>query len=177
MLLKLKRTPAIYLVGFMGSGKTTVGRVLADELGWAFFDLDEEIGKRAGKTIPEIFEQQGEGVFREIESDALMQRVAQVRNGRPQVVAMGGGTFTSEENIDLALNNGVAIWLDAPLSVIEERVGQETNRPLARDQEKLRKLFADRQLLYARADYRIDIAGLDTPGVVARVLALPIFVP
>ena len=177
MILKLKLTPAIYLVGFMGSGKSAVGRALADELGWSFFDLDEEVERKAAKTIPVIFVEKGEAAFRTLESEALAERTNQVRTGRPQVVALGGGTFTIDRNIQLASENGVTIWLDAPLKVIEQRVAVETHRPLARDPEKMRDLYAARREAYGRADYRIETRELDPAGVVLRILALPIFVP
>ena len=100
MILKLKQTPGIFLVGFMGCGKSTVGSALADELGWSFFDLDEEIEKAAGASVTEIFDQRGEAEFRTLETEALKKRVHNVRTGRPQVIALGGGAFTFEENFD-----------------------------------------------------------------------------
>src|SRR4051794_16672137 len=93
MILKLKRTPGIYLVGFMGSGKSTVGRALAEELGWRFVDLDQEIEQSQGMSVSEIFEQRGEPAFREIETAALRQQVKAIECGRPHVVALGGGAF------------------------------------------------------------------------------------
>ena len=81
MILKLKLTPGIYLVGFMGCGKTTVGQALADELGWSFFDLDEDIEKAAGCSIASIFDTRGEAAFREMETAALKKRIASVRMG------------------------------------------------------------------------------------------------
>ena len=93
MILKLKRTPGIYLVGFMGSGKSTVGRALADELGWHFIDLDEEIERQQGCTISSIFDSQGEPAFRKVESEALHKVVRAIQSGRPHVVALGGGAW------------------------------------------------------------------------------------
>src|ERR1041384_1213392 len=119
MILKLKRTPGIYLVGFMGCGKSTVGSALADELGWSFIDLDEEIERREGASIAEIFDQRGEAEFRHIESAALRDRVRNVQSGRPQVVSLGGGAFLPEENFEMVSNNGVTIWLDCEFSHIE----------------------------------------------------------
>lgn len=177
MLLKLKLTPAIYLVGFMGSGKSSVGRALADELGWSFYDLDVEVERQAGRSIPAIFEDEGEAAFRALETEALLKRVEQARTGIPQVVALGGGTFTLDHNIELTLSNGVAIWLDAPLTVIEQRIAAETHRPLARDPEQLRALFTARQPAYGRADYRIPTEAREPAGIVLQILALPIFVP
>src|SRR5271165_6626743 len=121
MILKLKRTPGIYLVGFMGSGKSTVGRALADELGWSFFDLDDEIESGSGSSISEIFDQQGEEVFRALEAAALAKRVKAVQAGRPQVIALGGGALMSDKNFELVANHGVMVWLDAPFELIEKR--------------------------------------------------------
>ena len=177
MILKLKRTPGIFLVGFMGSGKSTIGRALADELGWGFCDLDEEIERREGTTISEIFETRGEPVFREIESAALKERVRSVERGQPQVIALGGGAFASDANFELVSNHGVPIWIDCPMATIERRVGVETHRPLARDLESMRALFEVRRPTYARADYRIECDTDDPQTVVAKILALPLFKP
>src|SRR5271170_2923493 len=98
MLLKLKRTPGLYLVGFMGSGKSAVGRLLADELGWSFADIDEDIEKSQGITIAEIFDRSGEQEFRGIEREALRNRLRDVECGKPMVVALGGGAFLDPEN-------------------------------------------------------------------------------
>jgi shikimate kinase len=175
MILKLKRTPGIYLVGFMGSGKSTIGRALADELGWSFFDLDDEIERREKTTISEIFDSRGEDAFRHAETSALRERVLQVERGRPQVISLGGGAFVRDENIELVLNHGVSLWLDCPLPVIERRVAAQTHRPLARDPGQMRCLLESRIPAYARADYRIEVADDDTHGAVARILALPLF--
>src|SRR5579884_1143933 len=115
MTLKLKRTPGLYLVGFMASGKTTVGRALADELGWPFSDLDLEVEKKAGTSIAQIFEQMGEEMFRRLETDALRARVRQIEAGHPCVVALGGGAFVQPSNWDLVANNGVTVWLDCSM--------------------------------------------------------------
>jgi len=177
MILKLKRTPGIYLVGFMGSGKSTVGRALADELGWHFIDLDEEIERQQGCTISSIFDSQGEPAFRKVESEALHKVVRAIQSGRPHVVALGGGAFLSEENFDLVSNHGISIWLDAPLEAIERRIAAEDHRPLARDPERLRALFDVRRPGYARAEYRIEHAGDDPAAPVAQILKLPLFTP
>jgi shikimate kinase len=175
MILKLKRTPAIYLVGFMGCGKSTVGRALADELGWSFIDLDAEIEQREAATIASIFDTRGELAFRELETAALRERVRAVQMGRPQVVSLGGGAFLSAENLELAANNGVTVWLDCPFSVIERRVAFATHRPLARDPLRLRELFEERRECYGRADFRIDVLDDDARSAVSQILALPLF--
>jgi len=86
MILKLKQTPGIYLVGFMGCGKSRVGSALADELGWSFYDLDLEIEKAAGVSVSEVFDHRGEAAFRALETEALKKRVYNVRTGIPQVI-------------------------------------------------------------------------------------------
>jgi shikimate kinase len=175
MILKLKRTPAIYLVGFMGCGKSTVGRALADELGWSFHDLDEDIERLQSVSVAEIFDTLGEPAFREIETDALRDRVRAVQSGRPQVISLGGGTFLRDENFELVSNNGVTVWLDCPFSMIERRVSSQTHRPLARDPEQLVALFEARKPGYSRADFRVEIADDDIRAAVSRILALPLF--
>jgi shikimate kinase len=161
----------------MGCGKSAVGRTLADELGWSFFDLDEEIEKVAGCAIAHIFDTCGEAAFRQMETAALQKRIASVRTGRPQVISLGGGAFSMQENFDLAFNHGITIWLDTPYEVIERRVAAETHRPLARDPERMRRLFESRRDDYARADFRVEPRDDDPAHVVASILELPILTP
>jgi shikimate kinase len=175
MILKLKRTPGIYLVGFMGCGKSTVGRALADELGWSFFDIDAEIESDAGSTIGEIFDVQGEPMFRALEASALAKRVKAVQSGHPQVIALGGGALMRDENFELIANNGVIVWLDAPFELIEKRVSAESHRPLARDPGKLRELFEVRYPRYALADFRVEAPEEEAIATVRRILELPLF--
>jgi shikimate kinase len=175
MILKLKRTPGIYLVGFMGCGKSTVGRALADELGWSFFDLDDEIESGAGSTISEIFDAQGEPMFRAMEAAALAKRVKAVQAGRPQVIALGGGALMDDKNFELVLNHGVVIWLDAPFDLIEKRVAAESHRPLARNPSRLRALFEERSPRYALAHYRVEAPEEEAVATVRRILELPLF--
>jgi shikimate kinase len=175
MILKLKRTPGIYLVGFMGCGKSTVGRALADELGWNFFDLDHEIESGAGSSIGEIFDKEGEEMFRALESSALAKRVRAVQSGHPQVIALGGGALMNDKNFELVSNHGVVVWLDAPFELIEKRVAAESHRPLARDPDKLRELFEVRCPRYALADFRVEAPDEEAMATVQRILALPLF--
>jgi shikimate kinase len=176
MILKLKQTPGIYLVGFMGSGKSTVGSALADELGWSFFDLDREIEKAAGASVAEIFDQRGEAEFRALETEALKKRVLNVRTGRPQVIALGGA-FTIEAlriGVESRCNNMAG---RAAREVIQPRIAAETHRPLARDPQRFRELYELRHDSYARADYRIETFDQEPAAVVASILALPLFRP
>lgn len=174
MLLKLKRTPGIFLVGFMGSGKSTVGEALAEELGWNFLDLDAEIERSEDSSITEIFDTRGEAEFRRIESAALSRCIRSVQLGRPQVVSLGGGALLSDENFNLVTHNGVTIWLDCPFEIIERRVAAASDRPLARDPERFRQLFDTRREAYARAEYRIDAGSDDSNVAVTQILGLSI---
>lgn len=174
MILKLKRTPGIYLAGFMACGKSTVGRLLADELGWHFADLDHDIEFEQKMKISDIFDTLGEEAFREMERAAVEKRVRSVERGRPTVLALGGGTFIREENFRLLYEHGVTIWIDCALEIIQHRVSNSTHRPLARDQERMRQLYDSRKTAYERAEYRVETTG-DSAAVVKQILALPIF--
>ena len=175
MILKLKNTPAFYLIGFMAAGKTTIGRLLADRLGWHFVDLDDEIERVAQMSIAQIFETRGESEFRRLEHEALRKRVRAVERGRPTVIALGGGAFVQPENLALLEDNGVSIWLDCPLDVVERRVAGATHRPLARDAENMASLYQERRAAYARADYRVPIESDDPAVAVEAVMRLPLF--
>ena len=175
MTLKLKRTPGLYLVGFMAAGKSTIGLALADQLGWHFADIDTEIEFEQGVSIAQIFEQQGEPAFRDLETATIRRHVNAIRSGIPTVVALGGGAFVQPRNWDLLENNGVTIWLDCPFEVVRRRLNGDQTRPLARDRARLEKLFGDRLPLYTRADFRVEITSDNTAGIVEEILGLPIF--
>ena len=175
MNLKLKRTPGIYLVGFMGAGKTTVGRHLAHRLGWSFFDTDIEIEAAEHTSIPAIFASRGEPEFRRIESAVILQHVRAIERGRPAVLSLGGGAFTQPDNRQLLQNNGIAVWLDCPFETVRHRVGQATHRPLARDPEAFAALYEARRDHYRLADVHIPISSDDPDITVAAILAHPLF--
>jgi shikimate kinase len=174
MNLKLERTPGIYIVGFMGAGKSVVGRLLAHKLGWSFFDLDHEIEAAEKTSIAEIFETRGEAEFRHIETAMLRQHVAVIENGRPAVIALGGGSFAQEANRRLLADCGVTIWLDCPFEVISRRVAQASHRPLARDSERFAGLYQERLASYRLADIHIPITSDDPAIAVAEALAHPL---
>ena len=175
MILKLKRTPGIYLVGFMGSGKSTIGRLLAERIGWHFVDLDEEVEAAEKMSILEIFETRGEAEFRRVERERMRERVRAIECGRPTVLALGGGAIAQPENYALVENNGVTIWLDCPFETVRRRVAPASHRPLARDRVSFAQLYETRRESYARADYRIPIESDDPAVAVEAVLRLPLF--
>ena len=159
----------------MGSGKSTVGRALAEELGWPFCGLDEDIEKHEGMPISQIFDTRGEAEFRKVETAALRERVRSVESGHPCVIALGGGAFLRPENFEMVSCNGVTVWLDCPYSTVERRLAGYAHRPLARDPEKLRELFAVRRAGYERADYCIPVDSDDAASTAAKIMALPLF--
>jgi shikimate kinase len=175
MITKLKRSPGLYIVGFMAAGKTTIGKLVAEQLGWSFADLDDDIERAAGRAISEIFDTHGEAEFRRMENEALRARVRAIERGAPTVLALGGGAYTQPANFELVCNNGVTVWLDCPLETVKRRVAGATHRPLARDPERFKRLYWERHVAYARADYRIEIVSDDPVGAVESVLKLPVF--
>jgi len=155
----------ITLTGFMGSGKTTVGRILADALGCPFLDLDEMIVKKAGKSIPDIFAQDGEPAFRQLEARLLRQTVEKY-GGSTAVLSLGGGAVTTAASATLLHEKTVCIHLRATLDTLMDRLAGETaGRPLA--DASLAERLAAREPLYEKtAHVVIDTDGL-TPEEVS----------
>jgi len=174
MNIKLKVTPGIYLVGFMGSGKSTVGRLLAHQLGWSFFDTDDEIEAAEKVSIAEIFDSRGEAEFRRIESEILRQHAHWIERGRAAVLALGGGAFAELENRRLLGDHGVTVWLDCPWDTVVRRVASATHRPLARDPQKFAALYEARRDCYALADIHVPIESDDPAAAVETILRHPI---
>jgi shikimate kinase len=170
--LKLKRTPGIYLVGFMASGKTTIGRMYAEEIGWRFGDLDEDIESSRKTTISDLFGQLGEEAFRQIETEAIRHRIASIRRGMPTVLALGGGAFTREENVEMLIENGVTVWIDTSFEVVRKRVTLSNHRPLARDPEQFARLYEERRAFYSRAEYHIHVESDDSRSGLKQLLEL-----
>ena len=129
----------------MGSGKSTAGKLLAKKLGWRFVDLDAEIERAAGKPIPEIFEEQGEEAFRDLEHQQLLSQIGCSRQGGACVVALGGGAYAAERNRDAMADCGVALWLDPPFPILWARVSGNEKRPLAKDPDAFEKLYETRR--------------------------------
>lgn len=174
MNLTLKRTPGIYVVGFMGAGKSTVGRALANRLGWRFIDIDDDIEAAGETSISNIFEQRGEEVFRQMEHDALRARVREIERGRPTVLALGGGAFAQDRNRQLLTGNGISVWLDCGFEKVKQRVAGASHRPLARDPEKFAALYEARRQAYSQAEVRIEILSDDPAETVTAILAHPL---
>jgi shikimate kinase len=176
MNLRLKRTPGIYVVGFMASGKSTIGRHLAHRLGWSFFDTDDEIVAAEKCAIADIFAGRGEAEFRRIETEILRQHVRWIERGRPAVLALGGGAFTIEANRALVADNGISLWLDCPFDRVQQRLTRPDEapvRPLARDPETFAKLFETRRAHYALADIQIPVDTDDVERTVEQILIHP----
>jgi len=174
MNITLKRTPGIYLVGFMGAGKSTVGRHLAHRLGWSFFDTDAEIEAAERTAITDLFASRGEPEFRRIEAAVIGQHVRWIERGRPAVLALGGGAFSLPGNRLLLENNGITVWLDCPFETVQHRVAQATHRPLARDPEAFAALYHARRGHYRLADVHVPISSDDPEITVAAILAHPL---
>ena len=176
MNLKLKRTPGLYLVGFMASGKSTVGRHRAHRMGWSFFDLDNEIEAAEKMTIAEIFTARGEAEFRRIEGEMLRNHVRWIEHGRPAVLALGGGAFTVEANRELLSDRGITVWLDCPFDVVRCRVAEQHRgpvRPLAQDPLKFAALYDARRVHYQLADARVQIVSDDPEQTATAILSHP----
>ncbi|MBK5290975.1 MAG: shikimate kinase [Acidobacteriia bacterium] len=170
---KLVRTPGVYLVGFMGCGKTTVGQLLGDELGWTFADLDDDIEAAAGCSIAEFFAQHGEAEFRKMEHSLLQQRVRKVQYGQPTVLSLGGGAYAQPDNVCMLADNGVSIWLDCPFEIILRRIAGQIHRPLAQDLAKFEELFHSRKAAYAQAEFHVEITADDPKLALNDIMKLP----
>jgi shikimate kinase len=174
MNLKLKRTPGLYLVGFTACGKSTVGRHLAERLGWSFFDTNHEIEAAEKANMAQLFEKRGEAELRRIEREVLCQHVGWIERGRPAVIALGGEAFLTEENRELLGANGVTVWLDCPLDLIRQRLARGSHHPPARDPQTFEALYAARMDTYRLADVHVPIEGDDPQYAVAHILAHPL---
>ncbi len=160
---------AVFLVGFMGSGKNTVGQELALRLGWHFLDLDARIEARERQTIPDIFLDRGEPAFRSAETNALRDLTTSL--ARESVVALGGGAFVQEGNRDL-LRAWPSVFLDAPVSELWQRCLQHeaedgAKRPLRHDPEQFARLLEERLPFYRQAKIVVETSGKE-PGEICQ---------
>ena len=160
----------IVLVGLMGAGKSSVGRLLARRLGLIFHDADDEIEKAAGISIEDYFERHGEAAFREGEHKIITRLLI----GPPLVLATGGGAFMDPRTRETILKRGISIWLRAELDVLLERVMRRRNRPLLKrgdPREIMAKLIAERGPVYAKADLTVTSGQEPHKEVVDRIIA------
>jgi len=160
---------AVFLVGFMGAGKTSVGRALSRRLGWDFEDLDDRIQAREKRTIKEIFERSGEVYFRRAEHEALRELIVGLSSS-PRVIALGGGAYAQARNARFLAQGGLlTIFLDAPIEELFRRCQQEpVERPLRRDLQQFRELNERRRPFYLKAGLRIETGGKDIEMVAAE---------
>lgn len=172
----------LYLIGYRGSGKTTVGRLVAAELHWPFVDTDAAIEKSAGTRIREIFDQQGENVFRRLETEAIektLEAKATTNGFQGQVVSLGGGACQKPENRTLINSGGKAVWLTGEATTLWSRIasdptsdGQRPNLTGLEGLEEVKQLLEQRLENYAAcADYKIDTSEL-TPQQIASKIVL-----
>lgn len=155
--------PNIYLIGFMGSGKSAIGRIISKILKRPFVDSDDFIENRAGCSISTIFSEQGEAEFRRLEREAVLE----LSELQGIVMALGGGAILDPDSWLVLTKTGVTVWLDWPFEILYQRIAKKTNRPLAQGEpdEKYAKLFGlynQRMQSYARARFRIQGQGTET---------------
>jgi shikimate kinase len=156
---------AVILVGFMGAGKSSVGKALAAALGWAFEDLDERIERREGRRVHEIFRESGEAAFRHAEHVALRELLKELKEKAEKAVAVGGGAFVQRHNLKLIQSAGVpTVFLDAPVEELWRRCSAQAAedgiaRPLLRSAANFRELCAERRPHYLKASLRQETDG------------------
>ena len=159
------KSDKLYLVGFMGAGKTTVARVLGRRIGWRAEDIDHRIEARERRTVSAIFAREGEPYFRQAERAVLHELLPE----RNVVIATGGGTFVDPDNRALMLSDGAVAWLDVPLARVVDRIPVDGRRPLASDRAQMEQLYERRQAAYMLAHTRVD-ASRPVDEVVERLL-------
>jgi shikimate kinase len=166
----------VYIIGFMGSGKSTAGKKLAASLGWDFIDLDRRIEERAGKTIPRIFEQDGEDHFRKTES-VVLRSVASLNE---TIISTGGGTPCHGDNMDFMLSSGITVYLKlTPAQLTNRLLGSSGERPLIKNIPDdqlyvfIEKKLAVREKWYSRANIIIDGINLDIGLLHSIVMTYP----
>jgi shikimate kinase len=168
---------AVFLVGFMGAGKSSVGRALGEHLNWLFEDLDDRIERREGRKIVEIFEISGEPHFRQAEKAALQQVLEEIYGsaGQAKIVALGGGAFVQQGNAALLGAAGVpTVFLDAPAEELWQRCRGQADesgleRPLLSDFEPFKELYRARRKHYSKALLKIETGGREVKVIAAEI--------
>ncbi len=173
-LMPQKTQPrAVFLIGFMGAGKTTVGQALARRLKWHFVDLDERIEARAGRSIARIFAESGEEAFRQAETAALRDLLGKLQVEKPAVIALGGGAPARKENAELLAACGeLLVFLDAPFEIVDARCrATGTARPLFGEAESTHQLYENRRPHYLKATLRVDTASQSVEQAAAEIIS------
>ena len=168
-------TRGVVLIGFMGAGKSSVGRALGEQLGWAFEDLDQRIEQRERRKVHEIFRDSGESEFRRAEHAALRELLSELRIGAEKIVALGGGAFVQSENARLIKAEGVAtVFLDAGVEELWRRcrrqAEQGTERPLLGSMKNFRELYQARRPYYLKASLKLETGGKTVAQITAEVV-------
>jgi len=166
-----QRPANIILCGFMGTGKTTIGQIIAGRLGWSFVDTDQVIEERQGKAIRMIFAEAGEPYFRRLESDLCIE----LATWRQTVIATGGGTVVKPENRAALQRAGLVVCLDAPAEAIAARLAGVTDRPMLAGDDpaaRIRELLAMRVSAYSAIPCHVDTAGRSPEAIADEVIQL-----
>ncbi len=168
---------AVFLVGFMGAGKSSVGRALGKRLNWLFEDLDNRIEAREGRTVAEIFRDSGESEFRRAEQAALQQVLRDVRGGVARIIALGGGAFVQKENVALLEASGLpTVFLDAPVQELWQRCCTQasesrTERPLLGTVAQFRNLYQTRRQHYSKASLQVQTGSRTVETIASEIAA------
>ena len=160
------KTDKVYLVGFMGAGKSSIARALARRLDWRAVDVDEMIERREHQPVATIFAKHGEPYFRSVERQVLLDQLPT----RHLVVATGGGTFIDPQNRAVISQDGLSVWLDVPIDKLIARVPADGRRPLAADRTEFERLYLARRAAYAQAAYRVDASHARIPAIVEELV-------
>jgi shikimate kinase len=170
-------TLIVFLVGFMGAGKSTVGHALGQRLNWAFEDLDDRIERREQRSVAEIFRDSGESEFRRAERAALQSMLEELESGVARIVALGGGAFAQSENAALLRDAGVhTVFLDAPVEELWRRCNEQATeagaeRPLLKSLDQFRELHEVRRQAYSKASLRIDTSRRTVDEIASEIAA------
>ena len=169
---------AVFLIGFMGAGKTSVGQALARRLNWLFEDLDQRIERNQGRSVAEIFQELGESEFRAAEHSALKQLLEEISGKPGKIVALGGGAFAQRKNAALLEWHGAhVVLLDAPIEVLWQRCCKQasedgSSRPLLRDLDQFRELYQARRRSYGKARLTVRTESRKVDDIAAKITRL-----
>jgi shikimate kinase len=176
MTSRLPQMQAVVLVGFMGAGKSSVGPLLAQHLGWTFEDLDHRIERREKQTVAEIFRNAGEAGFRRAERIALKELIDGLHGGVGKVIALGGGAFVQDSNVSLIEEASLpTVFLDATVDELWQRCQRQTEelgleRPLLGNVQTFRELYESRRPHYSKASLRQETGGKSVDAIVAELI-------